>query len=238
MSNCIQGVIYDLDGVIVNTAQLHLESWKELAKTLHIRMTEEIALAQRGVDRRTSLKILLEANGINYLNETELQQLMNKKNEYYLDKIRGLGKQDLLDGALEALVESKRLGLKIGLGSASRNAPLVLKQLGIESYFDFVVNPKDLRSKPEPDIFIRAAEGIGIAPHNCLVFEDSISGILAAQKAQMKFVAIGVPSDFKEIKLQHCIPNLSYWDFERMRPRTVDANIGGSLKYVEYSKTT
>ncbi|MCL6445563.1 MAG: HAD-IA family hydrolase [Alicyclobacillus sp.] len=148
-------------------------------------------------------------------------ELAEKKNLYYLRKVSNLTKADLLDGVEEALRKPREKGMKVALGSASKNANLVLNHLGIRDFFDYVVDPSGLRGKPAPDIFIAAAKGIDLEPAECIVFEDSVVGVQAAFAAGMQVVAIGNPRAFCTVCPDICIPSLSYFDFDSMAPREV-----------------
>lgn len=219
MKKRIRGVIYDLDGVIVNTAGFHTEAWTMLAEDLGIQMTHETALAQRGVDRMKSLELLLRMGNLRMISQEKKLELADRKNRYYIAKIRNLTQADLLEGAEEALRQSRQQGLKVALGSASRNAEMILDRLEIRHLFDYVVDPRGLRSKPSPDIFMAAANELDLTPSACLVFEDSVAGIHAAFAAGMQVVGIGSIRDFPNIHLDICIHALSYFDFEVMEPR-------------------
>ncbi|MFD3218805.1 beta-phosphoglucomutase [Bacillus sp. BR_7a] len=213
----VKGIIFDLDGVIVDTARLHSAAWKRLAEDIGVKLSEEVAIKQRGIDRMNSLELLLQSAGITGIKYEEKLALAEKKNRYYLEYVKYLSRKDLLEGALDALQTSQQSGYQIALGSASKNAEMVLKSLDIFKYFNFVVDPRNLSSKPHPDIFLTAARGLGLPPKNCVVFEDSYAGLKAANTAKMNAVGIGKLQDFEGLSFETVIPSLLYWSFIDMK---------------------
>ncbi len=187
----LKAVIFDLDGVIADTAVVHHAAWKKLASDIGIPFDDSVGERLKGVDRRASLDILLEKASRPYA-EPEKEALATRKNDYYRQQIEGFGPQNLLPGARAAIESVRRAGMKTALASASRNAPLLLEKLGIADLFDYVVNADHIRrAKPYPEIFLAAARGLGLAPSECLGVEDAAAGIASIHSAGMKAVGIG-----------------------------------------------
>jgi beta-phosphoglucomutase len=187
----LKAVIFDLDGVIADTAVVHDAAWKKLAGEIGITFDESMGERLKGVDRRGSLDILLETAGRPY-SEDEKVALAARKNDYYRERIEHFGPDDLLPGARKAVESARSAGLKVGLASASRNAPLLLQRLGIADLFDHVVDAGRIsRSKPDPEIFLAAANALGVAPEECLGVEDAAAGIASIHAAGMRAVGIG-----------------------------------------------
>jgi beta-phosphoglucomutase len=183
------GYIFDLDGVITDTAEYHFRAWKKLANEEGIEFTRVDNEALRGVSRRRSLELLLKGR---VYPEDKMQEMMARKNDYYRDFLAEVTPDDLLPGVFEFLHEAKLKGIKLGLGSASRNARDVCERLNIMELLDVVgdgysvVNPK-----PEPDLFVWVAGGLGLNPQQCIVFEDAAAGIDAALKGGFWTVGLG-----------------------------------------------
>ena len=187
----LKAVIFDLDGVIADTAVVHHAAWKQLADEIGVPFDDAVGERLKGVDRRASLEIVLEGAARDY-SEAEKQSLAARKNEYYRQQIERFGPQHLLPGARAAIESARRAGLKVGLASASRNAPLLLQRLGIAALFDHVVDANRIsRSKPDPEIFLAAASALGVAPGECLGVEDAAAGIASIHAAGMAAVGIG-----------------------------------------------
>ena len=188
----IEAVIFDLDGVLISTDDLHYKAWKALADRLEIhnfnRLDNE---RQKGVSRMASLEVVLAKGNKDY-NAKEKQQMAEEKNRLYVQSLDDLGDEALLPGALKALNDLRDIGVKIALGSASKNAPLILEKVGIEAYFDAIACGHDTsKSKPDPEVFLVAAKKLGIEPEKCLVVEDSRVGVQAALAGNMSVIAIG-----------------------------------------------
>ena len=189
----MKGAIFDLDGVIVDTAKYHYLAWKELAKELGFDFTEKDNERLKGVSRMDSLEILLSVGNITIESQKEKEQLANKKNARYVEMLGGLNENELLDGAKEYLLKLKSDGVKIALGSASKNAPFILEKLGITWLFDVVVDGNMItKAKPDPEVFLKAAELLDLPPYECVVFEDSQAGIDAAITAECGTVAVDI----------------------------------------------
>lgn len=186
-----KGFIFDLDGVIVDTAKYHYLAWKKMANELGFDFSEEENEQLKGVSRTKSLDILLGIGGIEKT-DLEKESLASKKNELYLSLIENLSPEDLLPGTKSFVIDAKDKVIKIALGSASKNAAHILKKLGISNLFDARIDGTMVsKAKPDPEVFTKAAALLGLEPHKCLVFEDAQAGIDAAINAGMKCIGIG-----------------------------------------------
>jgi beta-phosphoglucomutase len=185
----IKALIFDLDGVLTDTAEYHYRGWKRLADDEGIPFTREDNEALRGIARRASLMIVLK--GRTYPEE-KIQEMMERKNNYYLEFIREITPRDLLPGSRELLEEIRAAGLKSALGSASKNAGEVLDRLGIHSLLDAVSDGYSVeRQKPAPDLFLHAAAQLGLPPAVCVVVEDAAAGVEAALAGGFRTIGIG-----------------------------------------------
>lgn len=187
----LDGVAFDLDGVLTDTARAHYRAWKRLADLLDIPFDEEANEALKGVDRMGSLALILgDRPGYD---EVRRRQLAATKNDWYREEIACFGPGDLFTGALDALDQCRAAGMRLALASASRNAPHLLAAMGIADRFDAVVDPASISGKPAPDIFLAAAAALGVAPARLLGVEDSAAGIGAIRAAGMPALGIGDP---------------------------------------------
>jgi beta-phosphoglucomutase len=187
----IKGLLFDLDGVLVSTEHNHFEAWKKTADKLGIAFNETDNEQLKGVSRVHSLEKILAMGGIK-LSEVEFNDLLVFKNDCYLESVRFLNPSNLLPGVANLLKKAKQYGLSIGLGSSSKNAPLILELLQITSYFDVVMDGNNTSSpKPSPDVFLSGAQQLGLKPFECLVFEDALAGVQAALAGGMKVIGIG-----------------------------------------------
>ncbi len=190
----IKGLLFDLDGVLVSTEHNHFIAWQQTANALGIPFTETDNEALKGVSRIDSLKKILELGAMT-LDETKFNELLIQKNNFYLDSIQDLSKENLLKGVSDLLNEEKRKGLKLAVGSSSKNAKHILKLVGIIDYFDTIVDGNDvLYPKPHPEVFLKGASILGCHPNECIVFEDAISGIAAAKEGGFIAYGVGNPS--------------------------------------------
>ena len=190
----IEAIIFDLDGVIVDTAIFHYQAWKQLANEHGFDFTLEQNERLKGVSRLESLEILLEIGGLNISSAEEKHHLATKKNTSYRDNILKMTPDDILPGVKDFLNDLKNANYKIAIGSSSKNAGTILERIGYEQFFDAVVDgTKITNSKPDPEVFLKAAIELNVKPENCVVFEDAQAGIEAAKKAGM--IAIGVGSN-------------------------------------------
>src|SRR6187200_3186943 len=185
----IQAFIFDLDGVITDTAEYHYRGWKRLAEEEGFAFTRDDNEDLRGVTRRESLMLILKGRAYP---EQKILEMMERKNDYYLAFIREITPRDLLPGAKELLEEIHAAGLKNALGSASKNAIEVLDRLGIRSLFDAIADGHSVeRQKPAPDLFLHAAGQLGLAPEDCVVVEDAAAGIEAANAGGFHSIGLG-----------------------------------------------
>jgi len=194
MSSRFKAVIFDLDGVITDTAHYHYLAWRRLADSIGAPFDEAFNEHLKGVDRMGSLDLILARAPRAYAQEEKLA-LADAKNRHYQELIATMTPDDLLPGALRALEEVRSAGLKIGLASVSKNAFTVLDRLGIRNRFDDVVDAATIKnSKPHPEIFLTAAEHLGEAPQDCLGVEDAAAGVASIKDAGMVAVGVGDPA--------------------------------------------
>lgn len=188
----MKGFVFDLDGVITDTAKYHYQAWKKLGEKLGITIDEKFNEQLKGISRMDSLdKILAFGNKENEFSLTEKEELAAEKNAYYLTLLQELGPKDLLPGVKEFLVAAKEKDVPCVIASASKNAPLILEKLGVKDYFAAIVDPQTLTNgKPDPEIFVRAAELIGIHPTEAVGFEDAQAGINGMKACGMYAVGI------------------------------------------------
>ncbi|MDR2951915.1 MAG: beta-phosphoglucomutase [Treponema sp.] len=189
----IKGAIFDLDGVLADTAKYHYLAWKRLAEELGFDFTEADNEKLKGVSRMRSLEILLETGGVS-MPEAQKTQAAARKNEWYVQYLLSLDEKALLPGSMEYLLRLKGGGIHAALGSASKNAPLILERLNIASLFDAVIDGNSVsKAKPDPEVFLKGAAALGLAPEYCAVFEDSLAGIEAAKAGGMYAIGVGKP---------------------------------------------
>lgn len=188
----LEAVIFDLDGVLVSTDELHYQAWKRLAEELGIHnFTKADNERQRGIGRMDSLEIVLEKGDKQYSLE-EKTALAEKKNDYYKESLEELDDSAVLPGAFDTLKMLRARGILIGLGSVSKNTPVILEKTGLAPYIDKVSCGLDItRSKPDPEVFLVAAQKLEMNPALCLVVEDSAAGVVAAKAAGMKSLGVG-----------------------------------------------
>lgn len=186
-----KGIIFDLDGVLVHTDKYHYLAWKQVADRLGIYFDEEINNRLRGVSRMASLEIILEGSAQTF-SEGQKAELAEEKNAIYRRYLGGLTQNDLGAGVLSALKKFKSMGLKLAVGSSSRNTGFILKKTGIYEFFDAVSDGNNIaKPKPDPEVFVKAADMLGLENRQCLVVEDAVSGVLAAAAAKMDCAAVG-----------------------------------------------
>ena len=187
-----KAIIFDLDGVICFTDEYHYRAWKALADRLNAPFDRTINNRLRGVSRMASLEIVLETYTGPELSEEEKAALATEKNEMYRESLKEMSPADLSDEVRETLNALRAKGLKLAIGSSSKNAPFILKQIGLEGYFDAVSDGNNIsRSKPDPEVFLKAAEYLGMDPADCLVVEDAVSGAEAGHAGGLKVACLG-----------------------------------------------
>jgi beta-phosphoglucomutase len=187
----MRGFIFDLDGVIVDTAKYHYLAWKNLADRLDISFTEADNEHFKGVSRVRCLEILLDMGNVKVAPE-QFDAWLVEKNEDYLDYISKMDEREILPGVIDVLERLKLQNYPLALGSASKNAKPILEKVGLLSFFNTVVDGNDaVKAKPDPQVFLIAAERIGVSPMECVVFEDAQAGIQAANAAGMLSIGIG-----------------------------------------------
>ncbi len=189
MAKEIKGFIFDLDGVITDTAEYHYKSWKKLAEEEGLFFNREVNEQLRGVSRMDSLDIILDGKKIP---AEQKKEWTDRKNAYYQDYLNEITKADILDDMEAKLMKLKADGYKLAVGSSSRNARKVLKHLQITDIFDTIADGNSVENaKPAPDLFLHAAKNLGLEPEECVVLEDAESGVEAALAANMKAVGVG-----------------------------------------------
>ena len=192
--------IFDLDGVIVDTAKYHFLAWKKIATELGIEFTEEHNELLKGVSRVRSLDIILEL-GNREASQEDKNKWLTQKNNDYLSQLVDMDSSEILPGVIEVLKYLKENNQSIALGSASKNARPILEKTGLLSYFDAVVDGNDVtNAKPDPEVFLMAAKLLNIEPENSIVFEDSVAGVQAANIAKMTSIGIGEATTLNEAK--------------------------------------
>ncbi len=204
-----KAVIFDLDGVITDTAHYHYLAWKRLAESEGVPFDRDFNEQLKGIDRMGSLALILAGSAKAY-SSGQKQALADLKNRHYQELIATMSAADLLPGAVDALASVRAAGLRIGLASVSRNAFTVLDRLGIRERFDYVVDAAQIaNSKPDPEIFLTAARHLGVAPVDCLGVEDAVAGVAAIKSAGMMALGIGSPQVLTQADL--VIPGLDHF---------------------------
>jgi beta-phosphoglucomutase len=199
--NTIKACIFDLDGVIVDTAVYHYKAWKRLANSLGFDFTEHQNEQLKGVSRVRSLQLILGWGGVTKT-EAEQEQLATQKNTWYMEMVNQMKPEEILPGAKEFLTTCRAVGLKTALGSASKNSMTILEKIGITDMFDAVIDGNKVsKAKPDPEVFLAGAQALGVHPEECVVFEDAIAGVEAAIAGDMKVVGIGSPDVLKDANL-------------------------------------
>jgi beta-phosphoglucomutase len=202
----IEACIFDLDGVIVDSAKYHFLAWKKLADKLAVPFSEKQNEELKGVSRVDSLEKILHWGGL-VLNNNKKLELLDLKNQWYLKYTEEMKADEILPGVHEFLSELKSSGVKIALGSSSKNAVLILDKLGITHFFDEIIDGNKIHfSKPHPEVFLKAATGLSVAPQNCVVFEDAQSGVESAIAGNFRCIGIGDPTVLS--KANAVVPNL------------------------------
>ena len=190
----LKALIFDLDGVLTDTAKYHYLAWKKLADELGYYFDEDINELLKGVSRINSFEIILEKNSATNKHTPEEKEILaNKKNDYYKEMIEQLTPDDILDGILPFITEARNRGIKCAVASISKNAPRVLELLKISRLFDYIADAALVKQpKPHPEIFLTCAEALGFEPEACIGIEDAQAGIEAINSAGMMSVGINV----------------------------------------------
>jgi len=210
----IRAALFDLDGVLVDTAKYHYLAWKRLADELGFAFTPEHNERLKGVSRMRSLEILLEVGGL-HPPAAEREKMAAQKNAWYVEMLGELTESDVLPGAREALQAMRERGIRTALGSASRNTPLILDKLRIAPLLDAVIDGNIAgRAKPDPQVFLLGAQALGVAPAECVVFEDALAGIEAAHAGGMAAVGVGAAENLPGADL--LVPGLYALDVDAM----------------------
>ncbi len=192
MNDRIKGFIFDMDGVITDTSEYHYMAWKLLASKIDIYIDREVNEQLKGISRMASLDVILK-HGRKDEDYTEAEKLAlaTSKNKHYVEMISRFTPDNLLPGVADLFNELKVLGIKIGIASASKSAGNLIDLLGIRDQVDYIVDPSSVPGKPEPDIFLKACEGLGLEPSQCVGLEDAKAGVTAIKRAGMLAIGIG-----------------------------------------------
>lgn len=194
----MKACIFDLDGVLVDTARYHFLAWKRLADILGIDFTEEDNERLKGVSRMASLEIILSIGKVG-LPESKKTEYAAMKNNWYVEYLEKMDSSEILPGSLELVKELRQSGIKTAIASASKNTPMILRQTGLEPFFDAVADGNVVqKAKPDPEVFLTAAQMLETSPDGCVVFEDAIAGIRAGIAAGMLCIGVGSPEILKE----------------------------------------
>ena len=187
----IKGLIFDLDGVIVNTETNHFIAWKEIANSLGVNFTKKENELLKGISRRDSLLKILEIGNI-HLNELQIEHLLFEKNEKYKFSISNISKRNILSGVEELLKYARKSNISLAVGSSSKNAFFILDKLELTSFFHAIIDGSMVsKTKPDPEVFLKAAELINLKPSECIVFEDAATGVDAARAGGFKVIVVG-----------------------------------------------
>lgn len=185
--------LFDLDGVIVDTAIYHYQAWKRLANELGFDISEEFNERLKGVSRTESLDLILAHGGLSLPDEKKTE-LATQKNEWYLELVSRMTSDDILPGVPAFFAQVRKAGLLTALGSVSKNAPLILERIGMTDAFDAIIDgTKISKGKPDPEVFTKGAAELGVRPAECVVFEDAVAGVEAGKRGGMFVVGIGSP---------------------------------------------
>lgn len=209
----IKGVLFDLDGVLTDTAKYHFESWKFIAQELGYKLSIEDNEKLKGVSRSDSLDLIARwANAT--ISPAQKTGFLLKKNEHYLTLIQGISEEDILPGVVSLLDLLDEHNCMKGVGSSSKNAPVILERIGLKHRFGVIVDGNQvLKTKPDPEVFLKGSKELGVAPADCLVVEDAPSGVAAAKSAGMKVLGIGTSENLVDAdKTVNTLEEISWED--------------------------
>ncbi|GAB4044193.1 beta-phosphoglucomutase [Spirosoma litoris] len=189
----IKAFLFDLDGVIVDTAIYHYQAWKRLANELGFDISEEFNEQLKGVSRMESLDLILAHGGLT-LSDDKKNELATQKNQWYLELVSRMTSDDILPGVPAFFAQVRQAGLLTALGSVSKNAPMILERIGMSDAFDAIIDgTKISKGKPDPEVFTKGAAELGVSPAECVVFEDAVAGVEAGKRGGMFVVGLGSP---------------------------------------------
>ncbi len=218
----IKAFLFDLDGVIVDTAIYHYQAWKRLANELGFDISEEFNERLKGVSRTDSLDLILAHGGLT-LPDEEKVQLATQKNEWYLNLVSRMTSDDILPGVATFFAQVRKAGLQTALGSVSKNAPLILERIGMTAAFDAIIDgTKISKGKPDPEVFTKGAEALGVRSAECVVFEDAVAGVEAGKRAGMFVVGLGSPEILTQADL--VVPSLEGLTVEQVLEKAEQKN--------------
>lgn len=213
----IKACIFDLDGVLVDTAHYHFLAWKRLAKEFDYELTEEINEQLKGVSRMKSLEIVMKHANVS-LEQQRQQALADRKNGWFTEYVHKMKPEELYPGVKELFSKLRKDNIRIALASSSKNAQTIINILGIKHEFEVVVDGNMIvHSKPDPEIFLLAAKKLNLNPSDCIVFEDAEAGVEAALAAGMKCVGVGSPTQLKKAnRVVKSLEDFSYEDLQKL----------------------
>ncbi|WP_100407565.1 beta-phosphoglucomutase [Bacillus solitudinis] len=193
-----KAIIFDLDGVIVSTDELHYQAWKRISDDEHVTFNRDINERLRGISRLESLNIILEQSSTSYSDQEKLE-LMERKNNHYRHLLNGLTPENILPGVKTLISDAGDRGLKLAIGSSSKNAMIILEKIDLLDAFDSIVDGNQItNSKPDPEVFLLAAEKLGVSPEECIVIEDAEAGVEAALGAGMMVIGVGPAAKYEK----------------------------------------
>lgn len=212
----LKGILLDLDGVITETAEYHYQAWKQLASEIGITIDRQFNECLKGVGRMDSLELILRHGGVaDQYSQDEKAALAERKNRQYVELLKNLTPDNVLPGIRDFLRDARADGVKLCLASASKNARTIMDALDLTQSIDFIADAAVARSKPAPDIFLLAAEGLGLSPEDCIGIEDAAAGIKAIHASGMKAVGIGDKAALREADL--LLPSTSHLVYHEVK---------------------